>query len=402
MWPQAVETESFREAIGGRTDLRAARRCGCSASRSPSIAETLRDGGGARSTGFEALEITTCLRRAEVEVVTRYEPDARRRLRGRWCALIAERHGRELFSDDGSRDGRPGGAAACGTAGRRRRSRAPRGLLAARLTERPGSSDVRRGRRGGLLQRGQGGAARRGPGADRAPRRGVGAEVAEAMAEGALTRFEADTAVAITGMAGPDGGTEEKPVGTVCWSVRAGGRVAGSRATCGCRATGPTSATARPRSAMHLLRRVLRGEGSEPERSAGAACSWRSTCRRRRGPRSPPGATRSSPAASDLRPVPPEALHVTLVFLGWQDESAAPTDRRRGLRRAAGWSAAAAARPGSAAAAAARPAPVRARPGGRGRARRGAAGGRVGMRSRRAAGIAPRSVPSGRTSRSRG
>jgi RNA 2',3'-cyclic 3'-phosphodiesterase len=28
---------------------------------------------------------------------------------------------------------------------------------------------------------------------------------------------------------------------------------------------------------------------------------------------------------SDLRPVPPEALHVTLVFLGWQDESAAPT-----------------------------------------------------------------------------
>ena len=27
---------------------------------------------------------------------------------------------------------------------------------------------------------------------------------------------------------------------------------------------------------------------------------------------------------ADLRPVPPEALHVTLVFLGWQDESAAP------------------------------------------------------------------------------
>ena len=72
----------------------------------------------------------------------------------------------------------------------------------------------------------------------------------------------ADTAVAITGIAGPDGGTEEKPVGTVCWSVK----LADGRAiTRSIRLPGDR-ADIRDRSttvAMHLLRRVLSAAAAE-------------------------------------------------------------------------------------------------------------------------------------------
>ena len=47
----------------------------------------------------------------------------------------------------------------------------------------------------------------------------VSAEVAEAMANGALERSHAQLALAVTGIAGPDGGTTDKPVGTVHFAV---------------------------------------------------------------------------------------------------------------------------------------------------------------------------------------
>ncbi len=50
----------------------------------------------------------------------------------------------------------------------------------------------------------------------------VSEQTARAMAEGALTHSHAQVALAITGIAGPSGGTPEKPVGTVCfaWAVK--------------------------------------------------------------------------------------------------------------------------------------------------------------------------------------
>jgi nicotinamide-nucleotide amidase len=78
------------------------------------------------------------------------------------------------------------------------------------------------------------------------------------MAEGALRRFGADTAIAITGVAGPGGGTEGKPVGTVCFSVM----LAGDRTLSRTARLPGDRADVRERSttvAMHLLRRVLSG-----------------------------------------------------------------------------------------------------------------------------------------------
>ena len=257
MWPQAVETEAFQEAIGGRTqyEQQTLRLFGIPESE---IAETLRVAEGSVE-GFSDLEITTCLRRAEVEVVTRWESAAQ----PAWDAvrsLIEERHERSLFSTDGSTideqvaellSGRWVGVAESCTGG----------LMAARLTERPGSSEYFAG--GVVSYSNEAKSAL--VGVDRAliERHGaVSLEVAEAMADGALARFEADTAVAITGVAGPGGGSEAKPVGYVCWAVKLAD---GSKLVRDVRLPGDR-AEVRDRSTtvgMHLLRRVLRGEDFE-------------------------------------------------------------------------------------------------------------------------------------------
>jgi nicotinamide-nucleotide amidase len=256
MWPQAVETEAFKNATAGHTqyEQRTLRLFGIPESE---IAETLREA-EREIDGFDALEITTCLRRAELEVVTRWEPGAE----PAWEALealIADRHARTLFSTDGSTiddqvaellAGRWLAVAESCTSG----------LLAARVTERAGSSAYFAG--GVVSYSNEAKAALLGVDPALIERHGaVSPEVADAMADGALRRFEADTAVAITGIAGPGGGTEEKPVGYVCWSVKLGDGSVLARDT---RLPGDR-AEIRDRSTtvgMHLLRRVLRGEES--------------------------------------------------------------------------------------------------------------------------------------------
>jgi nicotinamide-nucleotide amidase len=251
MWRTAVQLPAVREAIAGRTIYRqdTIRMFGLPES---GLAETLRDA-EQRVPGFASLEITTCLRRGEIEMVTRYEPDAAD-VYSQLVELLRERHGQHIFSEDGSRvddqvaellTGRRIATAESCTGG----------LLAARLTDRPGSSAYSAG--GLVAYANDAKTELLGVAAALIQAHGAVSEpVAEAMAAGALRRFGADTAVAITGIAGPDGGTEDKPVGTVCFTVALAGCGSSTRTL---RLPGDRN-DIRERSttvAMHLLRRAL-------------------------------------------------------------------------------------------------------------------------------------------------
>lgn len=254
MWPAAMASAVVQQAIAGRTvyHQETVRIFGLPES---GLAETLREAEGVVS-GFADLEITTCLRRGEVEMVTRYEPHSAEAYR-RLMDLMRERHGSMIFSEDGSLvddqvarllEGRRIATAESCTAG----------LLAARLTDRPGSSAYVAG--GVVAYANQ--AKIDLLGVDPALIEAHGAvsqEVAEAMALGAVERFGADTAVAITGVAGPDGGTPEKPVGTVWFCVRLaeGVTVIRSLQLPGAR---PDVRERSTTVAMHLLRRTLLDE----------------------------------------------------------------------------------------------------------------------------------------------
>ncbi|MBX9919928.1 MAG: competence/damage-inducible protein A [Mycolicibacterium frederiksbergense] len=251
MWSRAVETLAVQQAISGRTEYRqeTVRMFGLAES---GLADTLREA-ESRIDGFSGLEITTCLRRGELEIVTRYEPPAA----GAYAALIdllRDRHRTELFSTDGAL---VDDQVAALLAGRRfaTAESCTAGLLAARIADRAGSSAYLVG--GVVSYSNEAKVELLGVDAALIDEHGAVSEpVARAMAEGALARFDADTAVGITGIAGPGGGSAEKPVGTVCFGVALSGRPTLVRTL---RLPGDRS-DVRERSttvAMHMLRNEL-------------------------------------------------------------------------------------------------------------------------------------------------
>ena len=92
------------------------------------------------------------------------------------------------------------------------------GLVAAAMTEIAGSSDVFD--RGFVTYSNEAKVSLLGVGQSDLDQFGaVSVEVAAAMARGAIKHSDADVAVSVTGIAGPGGGSPEKPVGLVCFGV---------------------------------------------------------------------------------------------------------------------------------------------------------------------------------------
>jgi nicotinamide-nucleotide amidase len=250
MWPTAVAAAPTRSALAGAVELRqeTVRLWG---TLEAELAATLRE----HEDELTGLEITTCLRDGELEIVTRFAPTAKQAY-DRLGTLLAEVYGDTVFSTGPTLDDLvAGGFAERGLTVATAES-CTGGLLAARLTERPGSSAWVLGgvtayansAKEQLLDV---------PAEVLAEYGAVSPEVAVALAEGARARFGADIGVGITGVAGPGGGTPDKPVGTVhiCVAGPDGTELRALRL--------PGSRTAvRERSvtrAMHLLRAMLVG-----------------------------------------------------------------------------------------------------------------------------------------------
>jgi nicotinamide-nucleotide amidase len=251
MWAQALATGALSDALSDTVAYQRGtlRLFGIPESE---IAETLRE---AERRGIELgrLEVTTCLKRGEIEVVTRYEPgDAE--VYEALVSLVRERHGDTLFSEDGSSIDEQVAALLRGRTIAIAES-CTGGLLAARLTDRPGASEYLRGAIVAYADDVK--VAQAGVPAELIDRHGaVSCEVAQALADGARSLLEAEIGVGITGVAGPGGGTTEKPVGLVWLSVAAGEgeqltrsvHLPGGRADVRDRATTV---------AMHMIRRAL-------------------------------------------------------------------------------------------------------------------------------------------------
>jgi nicotinamide-nucleotide amidase len=255
LWPNALETDAFRSLLA-RTQppgRRVLRFFGVSES---AVARALAEAGG----DGDGVEATICARDFEIHVDLVVEPGAEQRADELVDRLLPPIE-RWLFS----RDERPIEALVLSLCADRGLTLATAesctgGMVASRLTGVPGASEVLLGgvvAYANEVKEGELGV----PAALLAEHGAVSPEVAAAMAQGARERLGADVAVAVTGIAGPDGGTPEKPVGLVYLHVEGpdGGRgrefsFPGDRASIRARSTV---------GALHLVRRHLTGSPDE-------------------------------------------------------------------------------------------------------------------------------------------
>jgi nicotinamide-nucleotide amidase len=216
MWPRALATPAAQEVLARARPYRtmSIRMFGVPESE---LAKSLREIVEEDGLGLEELEITTCLRGGELVTDIRHREGAEETAEALRAGL-EQRLGRFTYTESGESieevvfrllgDRTIAVAESCSG-----------GLLAGRLTLRPGSSQWMAG--GVVAYSNEAKSELLGVDPELIASHGaVSPEVAEAMADGALERFGAEVACSTTGVAGPEGGTEEKPVGYVCFCAK--------------------------------------------------------------------------------------------------------------------------------------------------------------------------------------
>jgi competence/damage-inducible protein CinA-like protein len=260
LWPRVLESAAMSRLLS-RVDRPSHRLLRLFGPGESSVASVLEEAGGEQ----DGLEVTVCAHDLEIRVDVFARPGAEEQA-DRLAALLAARFESELFAED-ERQVAELVLDRCRALGLTLATAesCTGGLVGARLTDVPGSSDVYLGgvvaysnevKRGAL-----------GVSDEVLSTHGsVSAEAAGAMAEGARSRLGTDVAVAVTGVAGPGGGTPDKPVGLVYfhaagprgeWSSSV--RLTGDREAVRARATAL---------ALHGLRTLLTRPGTDARGSS--------------------------------------------------------------------------------------------------------------------------------------